>query len=150
MGNKLPVPLPVLYVQDYPAWTQQTIATLQSGKFSELDIAHLIEELGEMGNSHRMELVNRLRILLAHLLKWQYQYHQLSERWKESNGSSWRSKILEQRDSIQWLLEEYPSLRSYFSEAVSKAYPAAVRLTGKETKLPVDYFPIDCPYMVSS
>ena len=46
--------------------------------------------------SERRELESRLLILLAHLLKWQYQHPLLSERWGEFDGRSWRGTIVEQ------------------------------------------------------
>ena len=49
----------------------------------------IVEELSEMGKSQQHELVNRLRVLLAHLLKWQFQYCRLSEQWAEFEGKSW-------------------------------------------------------------
>jgi len=72
-----------LYGRDYHAWANRQIDALSAGRFADLDIAHLLEELRDMGRSERNELENRLVILLAHLLKWQFQYGQISDRWKE-------------------------------------------------------------------
>jgi len=62
--------LSLLYKKDFSDWTARTVDLLRQGRFAELDIDHLIEELNDMGKSQRHELVNRLRVLLAHLLKW--------------------------------------------------------------------------------
>jgi hypothetical protein len=43
---------------------------IRQGKFSELDVEHIAEELEGMARSDRRELINRFAILLA-LLKWQ-------------------------------------------------------------------------------
>ena len=40
---------------------------------SETDIAHIAEEIESMGDAEKRELVNRLTVLLLHLLKWRYQ-----------------------------------------------------------------------------
>jgi Domain of unknown function DUF29 len=68
------------------------------------------------------------RILLAHLLKWQAQPKRRSRRWAAT--------IAEQRDQIDALLDENPSLRSYLDGVARRAYPRAVRLAAIETGLP--------------
>jgi hypothetical protein len=135
-----------LYDQDYAAWAERTAELLRDGRFAELDVEHLIEELSDMGKSQQHELVNRLRVLLAHLLKWQFQYRQLSERWAEFEGRSWRNTIIEQRLALEYLLRKHPGLKSRLAEAVAEAYPLATDLAAAETGLPLTSFPADCPY----
>ena len=92
-----------LYEADFNGWIQAHIALLKESRFNEMDTCHLIEELEEMAKKNKNELVNRLVILLAHLLKWQYQ--------PAYRSNSWRFSIDEQRDQIcAGLLEEFPSL----------------------------------------
>ena len=138
--------LSTLYDQDYSTWAAKTAELLRQGRFSELDLDHLVEELDDMGKSQRHELVSRLRVLIAHLLKWQYQYRQLSERWAEYEGKSWRNTLIEERFALGYLLEEYPGLKGKMSEAVTKAYPQAVELAARESERPVKTFPVSCPY----
>ena len=57
-----------LYRRDYHAWADRQIAALSAGRFTDLDIVHLFEELGDMGRSERNALENCLVVLLAHLL----------------------------------------------------------------------------------
>jgi hypothetical protein len=135
-----------LYDQDYAAWAQRTAELLRAGRFAELDVEHLIEELSDMGKSQQHELVNRLRVLLAHLLKWQFQYRQLSERWAEFEGKSWRNTIIEQRLAIEYLLRKHPGLKAKVADAVAEAYPLATELAAAETGLALTRFPADCPY----
>ncbi|MEA3642206.1 MAG: DUF29 domain-containing protein [Lamprobacter sp.] len=127
-----------LYEQDIHAWTAQTAALLKQGRFQEVDVVHLIEELEAMARRDRQELVSRLKILLAHLLKWAYQ--------PAHRSGSWRGSILEQRLRIRDLLNDCPSLRPFLSEAVERAYPDGVTLAAKETSLPVARFPKQIPY----
>jgi hypothetical protein len=128
-----------LYEQDFYSWIQQHVALLKESRFDELDIEHLIEELEGMSKKDRQELTNRLVILIAHLLKWQYQCSHRS--------NSWRSTIDEQRDQIiAGLLDEYPSLKSHLANAIEKSYSRAVKLACKETGLPWATFPSTCPY----
>jgi hypothetical protein len=138
--------LSTLYDVDYSSWAARTAELLRQGRFSVLDLDHLVEELDDMGKSQWHELVSRLRILLAHLLKWQYQYRQLSERWAEYEGKSWRNTLIEQRLALGYLLEEYPGLKGKMNEAVNKAYPQAIELAGRESELPFKTFPLSCPY----
>lgn len=63
----------VKHDQDFYAWTQQQADLLKHGRSAELDIEHLSEELESMGASDKRELMSRLTVLLAHLLKWRAQ-----------------------------------------------------------------------------
>ncbi len=128
-----------LYEKDFHAWTNQHINFLSEKRFNELDVDHLIEELEGMAKKDKSELVNRLVILIAHLLKWQYQSNR--------QGKSWRVTIDEQRDQVTaGLLEETPSLKPYLVEAVKKSYSRAVKLAAKETGYTISHFPKQCPY----
>jgi Domain of unknown function DUF29 len=127
-----------LYDEDLLAWAERQVAHLRAGQLDRLDVEHLIEELEAMAGKLRRELKNRLRILLAHLLKWQAQPRRRSR--------SWAATIAEQRDQIEALLEENPSLRQYLEEVARSAYPRAVRLAAIESGLPRDAFPVELPY----
>ncbi|MBK1630570.1 hypothetical protein CKO31_07390 [Thiohalocapsa halophila] len=135
-----------LYEQDYSAWARRQIELLSKRRFADLDIDHLVEELEDMGRSERNELESRLTILLAHLLKWQFQYAALSERWKEFKGDSWRSTIIEQRDRVAKRLQKSPGLRAELAALAAEAYADAIGLASKETGLHPEVFPPDCPY----
>jgi hypothetical protein len=54
--------------------------------------------------------------------------------------------IIEQRFQIARQLELSPSLKPQLQETINKAYPAAVTLAVKETRLPKSTFPNTCPY----
>ena len=61
------------YEKDFHAWTLENAALLRQRRFAEIDVDNIAEELENMGRSERHELVNRLAVLLAHLLKWRFQ-----------------------------------------------------------------------------
>ena len=61
------------YERDLALWSRQQAALLRSGKWAELDIEHLEDEIEDVGKSERREIISRMAILIAHLLKWQYQ-----------------------------------------------------------------------------
>ncbi|MEA1050033.1 DUF29 domain-containing protein [Lamprobacter modestohalophilus] len=138
--------LTTLYDTDYSQWAQRNAELLRTRRFEELDITHLLEELSDMSKSDRRELHSRLLVLLAHLLKWEFQYHTLAERWREFKGDSWRATIVEQREQLADLFSQSPGLKAVIEDSIATAYPAAVRLAHKETRLPRKTFPESCPY----
>lgn len=72
-----------------------------------------------MGKSHRRELGSRLRVLLIHLLKYQFQ--------PEKQGSSWLGSIGEQRSELRDLLEQNPILQREVEQQAARVYPNAVQ-----------------------
>ncbi len=143
--------LSLTYEQDFSGWINQHIALLKTSRFQELDIDHLIEELEGMAIRDRNELVSHLVILMAHLLKWQYQFKKFAEAWQHANeyaAKSWQYTIIEQRYRVKEQLEQNPSLKRQLTEAVAKAYPKAVSLAVKETGLAAKTFPKECPYLI--
>jgi hypothetical protein len=138
--------LSTLYETDYATWAKRNAELLRRGHFAELDVEHLLQELGDMSKSERRELESRLLILLAHLLKWQYQYQRLSERWREFDGRSWRATITEQRKQLSVLFRQAPGLKAGLADALAAAYADAIELAADETGLPLSTFPASCPY----
>jgi len=128
----------MLYEQDLFAWTQQQVNLLTHQRWHELDVENLIDELEGMATRDQREMTNRLIILIAHLLKWEFQ--------PDHQSGSWRGSIQEQRLQLNGLLEDSPSLHQQFIESLEKAYPQAVKLASKETELPTTKFPNECPY----
>jgi Domain of unknown function DUF29 len=127
-----------LHDEDLLAWAERQVAHLRAGHLDRLDVEHLIDELKAMAGKLRRELKNRLRILLAHLLKWQSQ--------PKRRSRSWAASIAEQRDQIEALLEENPRLRPHLEEAARSVYARAVRLAAIEAGLPRRTFPPELPY----
>lgn len=128
------------YNQDFYRWTQEQSAILKSGRYAELDIEHLSEEIESMGKSEKRELVHRLSVLLAHLLKWQYQ--------PTYRDASWKLTATEQREQVIDVLDDNPSLRATLSETLVKAYRYAVLQAAKETGIGQESFPAVCPYSI--
>ena len=59
----------VIYDRDYCLWIETMMQLLREGKFSEIDIPNLLEELDDMSGSQRDALESNLEIILMHLLK---------------------------------------------------------------------------------
>jgi hypothetical protein len=126
------------YDEDSYSWFFHTAQLLREKRMNEIDIDHLIEEMEDMGKSYEKELINRLTILVAHLLKWQYQ--------STMKGHSWKYTIIEQRDQIVEHLRENPGLKSKTTECLKQAYKYAISRAAKETGLESKIFPTECPY----
>ena len=131
----------IRYDQDIVAWAHEQALLLRSGQLSAIDAEHLAEEIEAVSASERRELRNRLKVLLQHLLKWQYQ--------PERRTRSWLATMLEQRDSIEDVLGTSPSLRSSFADDLESAYTSAVRYAAEETGKDARTFPRACPYSLS-
>ena len=129
------------YEKDFYSWTQEQAELLKNGRFLELDIDNLIEEVESMGRSEKRELESRLTILLLHLLKWKYQ--------EVRRGRSRQLSIDEQRIQFEETLDENPGLKSQLDEIVKKAYRLAVIQASRETKISKAVFPECCPWTLA-
>ncbi|MFE1748273.1 DUF29 domain-containing protein [Coleofasciculus sp. H7-2] len=127
-----------LYETDFYAWTQEQAKLLHHQQWSHLDLPNLIEEIESLGKQQRAELRNRLKVLIGHLLKWEYQPKQRSR--------TWLMTIRVQRRDTQELLEENPSLKPYLEEALQKIYESGRDLATGETNLPLKTFPENGSY----
>lgn len=126
------------FQQDYYAWTIQTASRLREGRFGEIDALQIAEELESIGKREKRELMNQLSVLIAHLLKWQFQ--------PAKRSRSWRNTILTQREEIEALLEDSPSLRSELLTLVPVAFTRARRLAENETGIEQEMFGETCPF----
>jgi hypothetical protein len=126
------------YEQDFYAWAIHNAELLRQGRLSEIDVEHIAEELECMGRSEKRELMSRLGVLLAHLLKWVYQPYRRSR--------SWRATIKAQREDLKALLEESPSLKPELEQKLNEAYRRAKIEAEKQTGINEDRFPEACPF----
>jgi hypothetical protein len=127
-----------LYECDFYAWANEQAALLRAGKLGDADLANIAEEIESMGRAERNELTNRLAVLLTHLLKWDVQ--------PKRRGRSWLLSIREQRRQIARKLGQNPSLRPQLGEIMVDAYGDALLAAQRQTKLPEEAFPAECPW----
>jgi hypothetical protein len=127
-----------LYDQDFYAWTHEQAGLLRAGRLSEADVEHIAEEIESIGKREKRELVSRLRVLLLHLLKWQYQ--------PTCRGASWEGSIINTRDELDDHLRDNPSLKSQIAGAMEVAYRRAVVDATTGTDLPKSTFPRSCAW----
>lgn len=133
-------PESVEYQQDFHGWIERNVALLRAGRLTDIDAEHIAEELESMGKQDPRQLRSRLQVLVAHLLKWAYQ--------PERQNKSWLATMDHQRDEIEALLLDSPSLRPLLSDALEQIYQKARRDAARETGLSPTQFPHRCPYDV--
>lgn len=126
------------YDADFYAWANEQAALLRAGKLDQADIANIAEEIESMGRTEKREMINRLAVLMLHLIKWRFQ--------PALQSHSWRYSIREQRQRLSDHLDDNPSLRSNLDECMRKAYRLAALDAVRETGLPEEVFPTDCPW----
>ncbi|KJU85015.1 protein containing DUF29 [Candidatus Magnetobacterium bavaricum] len=127
-----------LYEVDFYQWAFHNADLLRQGRFAETDLENIIEELEGMARRDKRELLSRLKVLIMHLLKWQYQPNRRSE--------SWCATIITQRQDIKSLLEDSPSLKHNIDTVIAKGFIAAKQIFEVETKISAKKLPETCPY----
>ena len=127
-----------LYDADFIQWIDNAAERLRQGRFDQLDIENLIDEVESLGRSEKNALKSNLSIVLMHLLKWQYQADKHSNRWIRT--------IDEHRYRIQLSLESSPSLKNDYLDSIETSYASARKKAARETRLEISTFPVACPY----
>lgn len=130
-----------LYNRDYYLWLTHTALLIKEGRFAEIDVGNLIEEIEDMGRSEKRAVKSNLIVLLLHLLKYKYQ--------PAKRSNSWRATIREHRRRLRDLFQESPSLKPYFTQIFEKCYQDSREQAADETGLPLDTFPTASPFITS-
>lgn len=129
------------YDEDFHRWSNRQAELLREGRFAELDMPNLIEEIEDMGSEKRRALQSSYRVLIMHLLKWRHQ--------PDRRSRAWRLTITRERGEIEDLEEENPSLAHKAHELAAKAYKRAIREAVSETGLPIATLPAECPFTLA-
>jgi hypothetical protein len=131
----------MLYDTDFHQWTQEMAEAIRDGRrVSEADAALIAEEIEDLGRGERKSLRSAVIVLFMHLLKKQYQ--------PDKATRSWDLTIKDQRNEIDDILEENPSLEPLLRDAefISKAYERALTKAALQTKKDESAFPEECPF----
>lgn len=124
------------YERDYGLWAEQMANLLAAGRFSELDIENLVEEVRDLSKRERDSLLISIRLIIHHLLKWDYQ--------PQLRSRSWLVTVQRERSNIADYLADSPSLKIYMTdEYLGKIYKKAKLDAIAETGLDM---PDVCPY----
>jgi hypothetical protein len=126
------------YEADFVAWTVEQARRVRLLRIPGIDSENLAEEVEALGRSDRRELLSRLVVVLMHLLKWRYQ--------PSHRTPSWRNTIRVQRNQLDLLLSDSPSLTSLVPKMIARAYPQAVEDCAAETGMEQAVFPPVCPW----
>jgi hypothetical protein len=129
-----------LYEQDFALWSEQMADLIANRQFDKLDIENLVEEIRDLSKRERDRLFSSLRLILHHLLKWDYQ--------PKLRSRSWLVTIQRERSNIEDYLADSPSLKKYMrEETLLKLYKKARLDAIAETGLEM---PDHCTYTLNN
>jgi hypothetical protein len=131
-----------LYDVDFYAWTRAQADHLRNGRWSELDLVHLTEEVEDLGDALKRSVRHRIRTIMEHLLKLQHSPAQ-------EPRASWRATVRTQRVRVRDGLKA--SLRREVESELPELYAdarglaeGALRDYGEHAA--ADALPPTCPY----
>ena len=131
------------YEADVVAWANEQASLIRAGHFDQLDLAHIAEEIEDVGKSEQRELASRMAVLLAHILKWKFQ--------PQKRSVSWTLTIKEQRRLLVRRVQKTPSLGPMLvdPEWIDEIWVDAKALAEKETGLDIGTYPEICPWAMA-
>lgn len=130
------------YEADFYEWAREQAALLRAGRYEELDLQNLIEEVDDLGLSLYRSVRSRVRTIIEHLLKMEYSPAQDPQ-------SLWRDTIAVQRADLDDDLT--PGLRARIEAELPKQYERARAAAGRALcrygeDSAADALPETCPY----
>ena len=129
-----------LYEEDFYLWIERQAELLREGRFRDLDLAHLIEEVEDLGINLRNAVTSRTREIILHLLKLEYSPA------VELRGG-WRENVGKQRDDLE--LELTATLKRHLETDLETIFQKARRRAVDELardRVTPDQLPSTCPY----
>jgi hypothetical protein len=131
-----------LYEKDFYAWSKEQVDLLRAGRFDDLDLDHLIEEVEDLGEFLKRSVRSRIRNIIEHLLKLEYSPAQ------DPRGGRYDT-VLTQRDDLLDSLTA--TLRRHAEGELPELYAQAQRRTATSLRkhgetTAADALPEICPY----
>jgi len=131
-----------LYEQDLYAWSRAQADLLRAGRFADLDLEHLIEEVEDVAGALKRSARQRVRTIIEHLLK-------LEHSPAEEPRPGWRATVRTQRVRLRDALT--PSLRREVESELAELYGdarglAEGALRDHQEDAAADALPAGCPY----
>jgi hypothetical protein len=131
-----------LHDADFYAWAKQQAALLRAGRFADLDLANLVEEVDDLGDSLRRSVRSRTRTIIEHLLK-------LEHSPAPDPRAGWRATVRSSRIRLRDALTA--SLRREIEHDLEQLYQDARWLTEGALRdhgegAAADALPTTCPY----
>ena len=131
-----------LYEADFYAWASEQASLLRAGRFQDLDVERLVEEVDDLGGALYRSVRSRVRTVMEHLLKLQYAP-------AEAPRAGWRDTVLTQRRDL--IDDLTPSLGRHLGAEIEQHYARArdtasrsLRYHGEDAA--ADALPDRCPY----
>ena len=131
------LPLPT-YEGDAAGWAIAQAAALRDQRIDLLDWENLAEEIADVAGRERDKMESALRLVLSHMLKWEYQPMRRSR--------SWFNTVNEQRRRVTRQLRENPSLRHGLPKSILESYADAKGEASVDMDAHPRIFPAECPY----
>ena len=122
----------MLYETDYSAWAESQAKALAEGRYQDLDLVNLADEVKGLSGSDKRAIKSHMAQLIGHLLKMQHQ--------SERRGHSWLYTVREQRLVIEALLEDSPSLKPYLASVLDRAHQLGRLQAARDSGLPESTF----------
>jgi hypothetical protein len=131
-----------LYERDLHAWSVVQADLLRCGRFAEMDLEHVVEEIEDVGGSLYRECRSRIRTIMEHLLKLQHSA-------ATEPRAGWERTIRRERADLAEDLT--PSLRPRIERGLARFYEtarieAAAALRAHGETAAADALPTICPY----
>jgi hypothetical protein len=131
-----------LYEQDFYAWSKAQADLLRAGRYADLDLEHLIEEVDDLADALKRSVRNRIRTIIEHLLKLQHSpAHDPRAGWR----ATVRAQRIKLRDGLTASLR--PKVENELAELYADARGLAeggLRDHGENAT--ADALPPTCPY----
>lgn len=127
----------MLYETDIIQWVEQQVSLIKEGRYGEVDWSNVLEEIEDLSKRERDRFLSSVRLIIQHLLKWEYQ--------SELRSRSWEITIKRERNHLQRYLRDTPSLKRYWGD-LSKVYRDARADAANEMGRSDWDFPDGCPY----
>jgi hypothetical protein len=126
------------YETDFHRWAETQAGLLRTRSANELDWDNLAEEIESLGRNDQRDLRNRIQTVLEHLIR-------LQASPASTPRHGWQRTLIEQRDQIEVLLEDSPSLRPKVAGIIAARLPKARQLAtlalkehGEAPRMPLD------------
>jgi Domain of unknown function DUF29 len=131
-----------LYEEDFYSWAKAQADLLRAGRYSDLDLEHLIEEVDDLGESLKRSVRSRIRTIIEHLLK-------LEHSPARDPHTGWVETVMTQRSDLEDELT--PSIRREVEPALPDLYDRARRNVATSLRkhgenAAADALPKSCPY----
>ena len=129
-------------LDDFYAWSKGQAALMRAGRFADLDLERLIEEIDDLGESLYRSACSRVRTIIEHLLMLPFSH----AGWRRPG---WIETLYTQRTELEGELT--PSLRPRVEQALARLHGQARRNTARTLEAygeqaAADALPATCPY----